>query len=104
MIVRVEANVQWRVLAHRSSWVGICDPLKLTVEANTYGELMESISETLDAVLSNLNQTDELHKFLKTHGWTLVTPLPQKPEDIRFDVPFIPAMVGSNGPQGILHQ
>ncbi len=65
---------------------------------------MESISETLDAVLSNLNQWDELPLLLKTHGWSLVTPLPAKPEDIRFDVPFIPAMMGTNGPQGIVHQ
>jgi len=104
MIIRVEANVQWRVIASGNSWIGICDPLKLTVEAGTYGEMMESISETLDAVLSNLNQWDELPLLLKTHGWSLVTPLPAKPEDIRFDVPFIPAMMGTNGPQGIVHQ
>ena len=104
MIVRVDANVQWQVAAHQYSWVGVCEPLKLTVEADTYGELMESISETLDAVLSDLMKSNELPLFLKTHGWTLATPLPAKPEDVRFDVPFIPAMIGADGPQGVVFQ
>jgi predicted RNase H-like HicB family nuclease len=104
MIVRVDANIHWQVSANQYSWVGICEPLKLTVEASTYGELMENISETLDAVLSDLMKSDELPRFLKTHGWALMTPLPAKPEDVRFDVPFIPAMMGANGPQGIVFQ
>ena len=89
MIIRVEAKVQWRIHPGDGRWIGVCDPLKLTVEADTYGELMESISETLDAVLSDLMKSDELPRFLQTYGWTLVTPLPTKREGVRFDVPFI---------------
>lgn len=104
MIVRVDANILWQVSANRYSWVATCEPLKLTVEANTYGELMESISETLDAVLSELMKSSELPLFLKTHGWTLATPLPTQLEDVRFDVPFIPAMMGADGPPGVVRQ
>ena len=57
---------------------------------------MEAISETLDAVLSDLMQSNELPHFLSSHGWTLMTPLPDKPKDVRFDVPFIPAWMGEN--------
>ena len=104
MIIRVQANVPWRVGHVKNAWIGVCEPLKLTVEADTYGELMESISETLDAVLADLMKSKELPQFLQTHGWTLVTPLPTKPSDVRFDVPFIPAMMGANDPQGIVRQ
>ena len=87
-------------------FVGVCEPLKLTVEADTWGELMETIGETLDAVLVDLMKSNELPQFLNSHGWSLVTPLPAESKGIRFDVPFtIPAlMMGANGPQGIVHQ
>jgi hypothetical protein len=104
MIIRVQANVQWEVRRMGDLWMAACEPLKLTVEAGTYGELMESISETLDAVLVELMASNELPRFLQTHGWSLVTPLPAKTKGVRFDVPFIPAMMGANGPQGVVHQ
>jgi hypothetical protein len=104
MIIRVQANVPWQVSPTSNAWIGTCEPLKLTVEADTWGELMETIAETLDAVLSDLMTSNELPLFLQTHGWALVTPLPAKREDVKFDVPFIPAMMGANGPQGNVHQ
>jgi hypothetical protein len=103
MIIRVQANVQWAVRPVGDVWLGICEPLKLTVEAGTYGELMESISDALDAVMSDLMASDELPRFLQTHGWSLMTPLPAKTVGVRFDVPFIPAMM-ANGSAGIVHQ
>ena len=104
MIIRVQANVQWQISPVENAWIGVCEPLHLTVEADTWGQLMESISETLDAVLADLMKSNELPKFLKSHGWSLMTPLPERPEDVRFDVPFIPALMGANGPQRIVHQ
>jgi predicted RNase H-like HicB family nuclease len=105
MIIRVQAQVPWQVRPGQSgeAWIGICEPLKLTVQGETWGDLMESISETLDAVMSDLAQSDELPQFLRTHGWQLMTPLPPEPKDVRFDVPFIPSWMGENGPQAILH-
>ena len=102
--MRVQANVPWQVESSDDSWIGVCEPLKLTVEADTYGGLMESISETLDAVLADLMKSNELPRFLQSHGWRLITPLPTQVEDVRFDVPFIPAMMGTNDPQGIVHK
>jgi hypothetical protein len=105
MIVRVKANVPWQVRTVRNeAWLAVCDPLKLTVEASTYGELMGSISETLDAVLVDLLSSNELPQFLQSHGWALMSPIPGTATDVRFDVPFIPAMITTNDPQGIIHQ
>jgi predicted RNase H-like HicB family nuclease len=106
MIIRVQANVPWKVGPGMSGsvWVAVCEPLKLTVQAETWSDLMEDISDTLDAVFSDLLQSNELPQFLKRHGWELMTPLPTKPKDLRFDVPFMPAWMGDNGPKNTVYQ
>lgn len=103
-VIRVDANVPWQVLrAKGGDWVGICDPLKLTLQAETWADLMEDIGLTLDALLQDLLQSNELNRFLRDQGWTLVGSLPERAEGIRFDVPFLPAMI-ANGPARELHQ
>jgi len=104
ILVRVNANIPWMVTQGTTDWVAICDPLKLTVQAETYSDLMESIGETLDAVLSDLLATNELDRFLSDHGWKLITPLPEKRKNLRFDVPFIPAIMGTRDPYTGVHQ
>jgi hypothetical protein len=44
------------------------DPLKLTVQADTWAELMEDIGHTLDAMLRDLFRSNELDKFLRDHS------------------------------------
>lgn len=108
VLVRIEANVpwQWRV-GSGGNYVAICDPLKITLQAQTYSELMEDIGNTLDALLKDLMESHEFDKFMRDHGWIMATPLPQRPKDMRFDVPFsvVPvAMAGTNGSQRSLYQ
>ena len=102
--VDVNANVQWQILqAKGGNWVGICDPLKLTVQAETWADLMEDIGQTLNALLLDLLSANELPRFLSEHGWQLVGPMPDRPVEVRFDVPFFPAMM-ANGPARELRQ
>lgn len=105
-LVRIEANLQWQCAPAGEHWIGVCDPLKLTVQANTYGELLDDISNTLDAVFKDLLQTRELENFLRDHGWTLIGPFPHSLRNVRFDVPFIPVplMRVPHGQQAVLHQ
>ena len=106
-LVRIDlkANLQWAVLQGKGgNWIGVCDPLGLTVQAETWAELMEDIGHTLDALLKDLLSTNELDRFLRDHGWTTLTAIPNRPEDVRFDVPFIPAMMASHGSPRTLHQ
>jgi hypothetical protein len=104
-LVRVNANVPWQTKQAKSgNWVAVCEPLKLTVQSETYADLMEDIGLTLDALLRDLVETDELNQFLREHGWQLMGAVPAtKLKNARFDVPFHPAMIG-NGTARELHQ
>jgi len=104
--ILIEGQIQWQCLRSQSGqWIGVCDPLKLTVQAETWADLMEDIGHTLDAMLKDLLDSNELDKFLHEHGWKMAGPTPLHPhEDVRFDVPFIPAMIGAHGSQGNVYQ
>jgi predicted RNase H-like HicB family nuclease len=103
-VVRIQANLQWRCFTGQGGhWIGVCEPLKLTVQGDTWAELMEDIGNTLDAMLKDLLQSNELEKFLRDHNWSLIGPIPVRPKAVRFDVPFIPAMMGAHGSQANLH-
>jgi predicted RNase H-like HicB family nuclease len=108
-LVRIHANLGWKVLQGKGgNWIGVCDPLKLTVQGETWADLMENIGHTLDAVLRDLLSSNELPRFLQDHGWQVVggkiPERPDHPDDVRFDVPFIPAMMGANDPQRRVYQ
>ncbi len=94
--VDIRANLSWACVETKEGyWIGVCEPLKLTVEAETWAELMEDIGLTLDSMLQNLLISNELDKFLLDHGWEAVGQIPSPLDGpIRFDVPFIPAMMG----------
>jgi hypothetical protein len=84
-------------------WVAACDPLKLTVQSDTWAELMEDIGLTLNAMMCDLLQTNELDRFLRDRGWRLVEAVPDNPANVRFDLPFIPQMDGANGTPRFVH-
>lgn len=103
IVVQIEANVPWQTRrATGGNWIAVCDPLRLTLQAETYADLMEDIGLTLDALLKDLLRTNELDRFLRDQGWTMVGSVPRR-DDIRFDVPFFPAMMG-DGQARQLHQ
>jgi len=108
-IIRVHANTQWGILqGSGGNWIGVCDALKLTVQSETWAELMEDIGLTLDAILKDLLASHELEGFLRDRGWNLINQFSiapdAPPESIRFDVPFFPAMMAQHGPTSDLHQ
>ena len=94
-LVRIDTNatVEWAVLqGNDGRWVAICDPLGLTVEGETWAELMEDIGHSLDAMLKDLLSTNELDQFMHDHGWSTLAAIPNRAADVRFDVPFIPVL------------
>jgi len=104
-VIRIQANLPWACKQTDSgNWIGVCPPLKLTVESETWAELMEDIGLTLDAMLVDLLQTNELDAFLRNHGWQAVTPIPHSPNHVRFDVPFIPEIMARHGSQRNVYQ
>jgi hypothetical protein len=103
-LVRVDARVPWTIQQTRNGhYVAKCDPLRLTLQAESWADLMEDIAITLDALLKDLLETNELSQFLSDQGWKLSGAMPSHPEGIRFDVPFFPAMI-SHGSATELHQ
>ena len=70
-VIRIEGNTEWVVMEDGGYWIGICDPLHLTLQADTYVELMEDIGTTLDALLNELVETDDFEQFLLKHGWAV---------------------------------
>lgn len=92
-IVRIEmsAQVGWRAFRDLESdrWIGACDSLHLAAHGRTWGELMQSITEALNGLLLDIFSTGGFDTFLRSQGWTLGTPLPQRmpPGGVAFDVP-----------------
>lgn len=104
-VVRIDGRVGWKARqSEGGNWVAICDPLRLTLQAKTWADLMEDITLTLDAMLKDLLSSDELDRFMREHGWTLVGSIPDRQASIRFDLPFSTAIVSSHGSQRRLHQ
>lgn len=107
-IIRIDGNVpwQWRV-ASGGNYVAVCDPLKITLQAPSWGELMEDISSALDALLKDLVECDEFDQFMQEHGWKSLTTVQGHARDMRFEVPFsiLPfTTTGTNGSQRNFYQ
>jgi len=104
-MVRIDGNVPWQCVRTQSGdWVAVCDPLRLTIQSDTFADLMEDISLTINDMFRDLLVSSELEKFLQDHGWQAVGSLPRDPENVRFDIPFFTAMMGSRDAQANLHQ
>lgn len=89
-VIRFQGNLRVSWNAYRDAndqWIGVCEALALTVQGDTWEELCESISETLDLLMVTLLKSGELPAFLKERGWEPVTPVPAK-GPVRFDIPF----------------
>jgi hypothetical protein len=104
-IVQVQGNIQWKVARSRDGhWLGICDPLRLTLQAETYAELMEDIGLALDAMLRDLLESSDLERFLRDQGWTLTGTIPARQDEVRFDVPFFLLPGNADGNPRVVHQ
>ncbi len=102
--VLIEANVLWKAFrAEGGRWVAVCDPLALTIESETWAELMEDIGLSLNAMLKELLKTRDLEKFLRDRDWHPSGPIPSQPDDVRFDVPFTATRAPNHDPQISLH-
>lgn len=108
MMVRVDGQAAWRAFRSAKSdrWIAICDSMKLTAEADTWAELLETISETLELVVTDLVKSGDFERFLKEHGWRLQQKLPPKTRlaDAHFDIPFIVARQSQRDWQAAAHQ
>jgi hypothetical protein len=102
LIVRVNGNVQWHWrVAAGGNYVAVCDALKLTLQSKTWSELVEDMNITLDALISDLMESNEWDSFMREHGWNLVNAMPVQHKNVQFEVPFsIQPYVGAMNEHG----
>lgn len=90
-IERIEGRGQVSLAVIRAKgghWVAVCEPLGLTIQSDTWASLMDDIAHTLNALFSDLLHEGELDRFLRDRGFRVLGPIPSKPDDTWFDVPF----------------
>ena len=88
--VTIQANVEWVSFQSSTSkrYIGVCDMLNLSLEADSEDELRSLIPEAMDLLMGDLLSDNELDGFLKEKGWQAIN-LPARPDgDIKFEVPF----------------
>jgi hypothetical protein len=90
-IVEIQAQLSWIVFQDPLSkrWIGVCEPLRITLGSESQADLVETIDDSIQALLMDLWQQNEFEQFMRSRGWRPMTPLPaEKTEQVRFDVPM----------------
>lgn len=55
--IQIKTTIPWPWQVHHSAagkWIGVCQPLKLTLQAETRNDLMVDIDDTLKAIMKDL--------------------------------------------------
>jgi predicted RNase H-like HicB family nuclease len=102
--VHIKAKLTWIVFQDKKSkyWVGVCDPLKISSQGETLGDLVENIEDALNLMLHNLACRNELDMFLRQHKWALIGRMPEKPSNARFEIPYDISRRSQHDPQTVL--
>ena len=93
--VLIEAKLNYKVWRNeRGLWIGVCDALQITTQADTWPEMVEAIQEDLDMIFQDLVDDGELGKFLADRGWSASGPYDT---ETKFEIPFDLEVVDSIG-------
>jgi len=87
--IQVNGQVQWQV--GRSSagrWIGVCQPLGLTMEGDSLDDLFNNINESVQLLMEDLVETGEFDSFLRHRGWQAVPNGSQQQGPVEFQVPI----------------
>ena len=92
-VVRIEGTVEWTIQpAEGGCYVGICDSLGLTLQADTWADMMDEIGDVQAALFRDLCAEGELDRFLSARGWRAIGDVY---EGAVFDLPFLPQLVAA---------
>lgn len=88
----INTTLAWKVKrdAHSDRLIAVCDPLSVTIEGDSEGELKENIAHTIHLVFSAMLKSGDFERFLKERGWTstqILMPSAKKNQD-SFQVPW----------------
>jgi hypothetical protein len=77
--VTIMANLSWRIYGlDNGKFLGICDALHITLEDDSFPDLMESMQESLNLLFMDLHQSGDFDRFLREKGWRLFSPMPAR--------------------------
>jgi predicted RNase H-like HicB family nuclease len=86
--IEVKGQVQWNVgQSAAGNWIGVCEPLKMTMEGETLDDLQQNIRQSLQLLMEDLMKNGELEAFLREHGWRAI-PGPHQHGSVEFQVPY----------------
>ena len=96
-VIKVKGTIPWSVEeTAEGPWVAVCDSLGLTVQSDTWTDLMDDIGSTLKLMFADLLDEGQLDQFFQQRGWTCQTRYESEHEasgdDCRFDIPFLPTL------------
>jgi len=89
--IQIHANLEWQLeRTRRGRFLAICEPLGLTLEADTQDEALSLINEGLHYFFLDHLADGTLARFLTMKGWQSSSlPEAYEPGDaVTFDVPF----------------
>ena len=88
--VTIEANVGWRAQRSTTSqrWIGVCEELNLSMEADSLDELHSLIPETMHLLMIDLLEDNELDQYLRDRGWRSNQIPAHDRDDIEFEMPW----------------
>jgi Domain of unknown function (DUF1902) len=89
--IQLEAKVQWNAIqgAGKGIWIGVCDALNLSVEADSLDELHNLIPESIQLLMMDLVMDNEFDQYLLDRGWQAKgVARPDELEETEFRVPW----------------
>ena len=98
-VVTIQAKIDWRAKRSDASrrWIGVCDALNLSMEAESLDELHSVIPEAIHLLLIDLLADAELARYLEDRHWRADNLPPQPDGDVTFDVPWELIVEGARG-------
>lgn len=94
-VVRIKGSLHCKVWqSEKGVWICVCDAPRMTMQANTWAEMMEAIHEGLEMALQDFIETGDFQQFLDEQGWEVEGAFEVGPET-EFDLPFVPELVGA---------
>ena len=70
--IEIKANLQWAAIPGKKHgiWIGVCEALGLSIEADSLDELHSIIPESMHTLMIDLLQDNEFESYLREKGWT----------------------------------
>jgi hypothetical protein len=89
MYIPIIANIEWCARRLPSGgWMGVCDAMHLSLQADSLDELHELIESAVQQVFQDLHGDNLLDTYLREQNWRAGTPMEDADSSAHFGVPW----------------